>query len=92
MHFFENNYKSFVKICYLCELNCFIMKRVLAIFLMLSTIAVFFSSCERNCYCKDLKTGDESIYYGTYSKKECQDAEESLNELYHDEVYECTYK
>ena len=92
MHFFENNYKSFGKICYLCELNCLIMKRFFAIILLFSIVAVLFSSCERNCYCKNLRTGDESIYYGTYSRKECRDAEEYLNEMNHDESYECTYK
>ena len=68
------------------------MKRFLAIILLFSIVAVLFSSCERNCYCKDLKTGDEGIYYGTYSKKECRDAEEYLNEMYPDPGYECTYK
>ena len=68
------------------------MKKILAIFLLLSITAVVFSSCERNCYCKNLETGSEDIYYGTYSKKECQDAEESLNFLYNKDMYECTYK
>jgi hypothetical protein len=68
------------------------MKRFLAIILLFSVVAVLFSSCERNCYCKDLKTGDESIYYGTYSRKECREAEEYLNEMYGNTVYECTYK
>lgn len=69
-----------------------IMKRFLVIILLLSVVAVFFSSCERNCYCKELRTGEESIYYGTYSKKECREAEEYLNEMYSEPEYECTYK
>ena len=68
------------------------MKKILAVFLLVSTIVMLFSSCERNCYCKNLDTGVEDIYYGTYSRKECRDAEESLNEMYHNQVYECTYK
>ena len=68
------------------------MKKILAFFLLISTIVMLFSSCERNCYCKNLDTGVEDIYYGTYSRKECRDAEESLNEMSHDPLYECTYK
>lgn len=62
------------------------MKRFLAIILFFSAIAMFFQSCERNCYCKNLETGTESIYYGAYSKQECREVEE----FYVD--YECTYK
>ena len=68
------------------------MKRFLTIILLFSVVVILFSSCERNCYCKDLSTGVEDIYYGTYSKKECRDAEEYLNEMNHDTSYECTYK
>ena len=68
------------------------MKKFLTVFLLILIVAILFSSCERNCYCKELKTGVEDIYYGVYSRKECRDAEESLNELYHDQAYECTYK
>ncbi len=68
------------------------MKRFLTIILLFSVVAMLFSSCERNCYCKDLKTDEESIYYGAYSKKECRDAEEYLNGLNHNDPYECTYK
>lgn len=68
------------------------MKRYLVIILLFSVVAMLFSSCERNCYCKELKTGDESIYYGAYSKKECRDAEEYLNEMNQTNPYECTYK
>ena len=68
------------------------MKKILVVLLLFSVVAVLFSSCERNCYCKDLSTGEESIYYGTYSRKECRDAEDFLNEMSHDPLYECTYK
>ena len=74
------------------QVNPFIMKKIIAIFLFLSMIAVLFSSCERNCYCKNLETGEEGIYYGAYSKKECGDVEEYYNDLYNDHIYECTYK
>lgn len=62
------------------------MKRFFAILLLISIIALVFSSCERNCYCKDLDTGVEGIMYGVYSKKDCRDVEEVYTN------YECTYK
>jgi len=68
------------------------MKRFLAFFLFTSVIAVFFSSCERNCYCKDLEDGTEGIMYGVYSRSECEDTEDYYNELYNKEMYDCTYK
>ena len=73
------------------QVNHFLMKRVFVIFLLLSIIAIIFSSCERNCYCKNLKDGTEGIYYGAYSKKECREAEEFYNS-YQQDSYECTYK
>lgn len=86
MHFFENNYKSFGKICYLCKLNCLIMKRFLAIILLLSVVAVLFSSCEKNCRCKNLEDGSEFIYYSAYSKRDCRDVEAVYP------GYDCEYK
>ena len=50
------------------------------------------SSCERNCYCKNVKDGSEGIMYGAYSKKDCSDTEDYYNELYGEHLYECTYK
>lgn len=70
------------------------MKKFLAIFLLLSAAAIVFSSCERNCYCKNLEDEDdkERIMYGAYSKKDCSDMEDYYNDLYQKDIYECTYK
>ncbi len=68
------------------------MKRFLAIFLLISVVAVLFLSCERNCYCKNLEDGSEGIMYGAYSKKECRETEDYYNELYNKDIFECTYK
>lgn len=70
------------------------MKKFLAIFLLLSAAAIVFSSCERNCYCKNLEdvTEGEGIMYGAYSKKDCSDMEDYYNDLYQRDIYECTYK
>lgn len=68
------------------------MKKFLAIFLLLSAAAIVFSSCERNCYCKNLEDGTEGIMYGAYSKKDCSDMEDYYNDLYQRDIYECTYK
>ena len=54
--------------------------------------AIVFSSCERNCYCKNLEEGTEGIMYGAYSKKDCSDMEDYYNDLYQKDIYECTYK
>ena len=62
------------------------MKRFLAILLLISVVAMLFTSCERNCYCTDLDTGVENIVYGVYSKKDCRDVEKIYDN------YECTYK
>ncbi len=69
------------------------MKKRSAIFyLFLSAIAVTFFSCERNCRCKNLEDGTESIQYGVYSKKDCRDTETYYNDLFKKDIYECTYK
>lgn len=68
------------------------MKRFLAIFLLISIVAVMFSSCERNCYCKNLEDSSDGIIYNAYSKKECRETEEYYNELYNKDIFECTYK
>ena len=68
------------------------MKRFLAIFLLISIVAALFTSCERNCYCKNLEDGSEGIMYGAYSKKDCSDMEDYYNDLYNKDIYECTYK
>jgi hypothetical protein len=68
------------------------MKRFLAIFLLISVIALGFSSCERQCICKNLEDGTEGIMGGAYSRKDCSDMEDYYNELYQKELYECTYK
>ena len=68
------------------------MKRFLVVFLLLSIIAVFFASCERNCYCKNLEDGTEGIYYGAYSKSDCRETEQYYNDLYNKDIFECTYK
>ncbi len=68
------------------------MKRVLGIFLLLSTIAIVFSSCERQCHCKNLEDGTEGIMNGAYSRKDCSDMEDYYNALYQKDIYECTYK
>jgi len=68
------------------------MKKILGIILSISIVFTVFSSCERNCHCKNLEDGTEGIMYGIYSKKECRDTEEYYNELYNKDIYECTYK
>ena len=68
------------------------MKKFLGIFLLISIIAMGFTSCERNCYCKNLEDGSEGIMYGVYSKSECSDTEDYYNELYNKDIYDCTYK
>ena len=68
------------------------MKKILGILLVLIISALAFSSCERKCLCKNLETGDESIYYGAYSRSECREAEEYYDALYNKDIYDCTYK
>ena len=68
------------------------MKKFLGLFVLLALIAIAFSSCERRCLCKNLETGDENVYYGAYSKKECREAEDYYNELYNKDLFDCTYK
>lgn len=74
------------------QVNHLVMKRFLVIFFLTSAIALIFTSCERNCYCKNLDTNTESIYYGAYSRSECEDVEDSFNQMYNKETYDCTYK
>ena len=68
------------------------MKKFLVVCLLLSAVVVMFSSCERNCYCKNLEDGTEGIMHSAYSKKDCRDTEDYYNELYQKDIYECTYK
>lgn len=68
------------------------MKRFLAIFLLISIVAALFTSCERNCYCKNLEDGSEGIMYGVYSKQECRETEDYYNDLYNKDIFECSYK
>lgn len=68
------------------------MRKLIGIILFLAVSAMFFSSCERNCYCKNLEDGSEGIMYGVYSKSECRDTETFYNDLYNKDIYDCTYK
>lgn len=68
------------------------MKKIIGIILFLAVLAMFFSSCERNCYCKNLEDGTEGIVYGAYSKSECRDMETFYDNLYNKDIYDCTYK
>ena len=68
------------------------MKKFLGILFVASIVVVAFSSCERNCYCKNLEDGTEGIMYGVYSKKECNDTEDYYNELYNKDIFDCSYK
>lgn len=68
------------------------MRKFLAIFFLISIIISLFTSCERNCHCKNIENNDEGIMYGVYSKKECRDTETYYNELFQKDIYECTYR
>lgn len=68
------------------------MRKILGIFLFFSVVVLVLSSCERNCYCKNLEDGSEGLMYGVYSKSECRDTEKYYNELYNKDIYDCTYK
>ena len=74
------------------RVNHFTMKKFLGIFFLLMIVAIALSSCERNCVCKNLEDGSEDIYYGAYSRSECNDVEDSYNTMYGHHVFECTYK
>ena len=68
------------------------MKKLFGLFFLLVFVVLAFSSCERKCVCKNLESGDESIYYGAYSRKECTEAEDYYNALYNKDIFDCTYK
>lgn len=72
--------------------HSFTMKKLFGFFLLLTLVVIVFSSCERNCVCKNLDEGTQAIYYGAYSKSECQEAEDYYNTLHGKHIYECSYK
>ena len=48
------------------------------------------SSCEKGCICRNIDTGASYEQYGLYSKKECREYGESLNEIYSEYNIECS--
>ncbi|MGN0033368.1 MAG: hypothetical protein ACI358_06295 [Candidatus Limimorpha sp.] len=67
------------------------MKKTLYILLSIAAVTVLCTSCEKQCVCKSLENGSESVIYNAYSKKDCADWEAYYDELFKEHIYECSY-
>lgn len=66
------------------------MKKTIYI-ILLAVVAISCVSCEKQCVCKSLENGSESVIYNAYSKKDCADFEAYYDELFNEHLYECSY-
>ena len=66
------------------------MKRTVKLLLSAFVIIMLALSCEKGCICRNVDTGASYEQYGLYSKRDCEDYGESLNEAYDNMNIECT--
>lgn len=67
------------------------MKKFVCLVLILSTITMVLTSCEKRCVCEYDESGIEEIMYNAYSKKECNEWEDYYSNDLNIKVT-CTYK
>ena len=58
-----------------------LMKKIFLILMLLIISASLFCSCERRCICTYLEDGTRELISSAYTKKECMDYEDQLNDL-----------
>lgn len=66
------------------------MKKTVKLLLSAFVIIMLASSCEKGCICRNIDTGASYEQYGLYSKKECREYGEGLNEIHSEYNIECS--
>lgn len=66
------------------------MRKYIKLLFAAVIIAIFCSSCEKGCICRNIDTGASEELYGLYSNKECEAYTEYYQILYHVDNVDCS--